>query len=124
MDQEHGIAGKELINGRAAREMMEGRRAPRVANLMGTVTRTREATGAKGKGKGKGKGKSETRHCYDCGEQGHFGVNCPYRWANSIHEEDDQASSWEIEPEGENAEELASMETHDEEGECCWTWKG
>ena len=32
------------------------------------------------KGKGKGKGKSEARYCYDCGEQGHIGVNCPYKW--------------------------------------------
>ena len=31
--------------------------------------------GSKGKGKGKSKGKSETRYCYDCGEQGHIGVN-------------------------------------------------
>ena len=43
----------------------------------------------------KGKGKSETRCCYDCGEQGHIGVNCPYKWANSIDEEDDQTLSWE-----------------------------
>ena len=43
--------------------------------------------GSKGKGKGKGKGKSETRYCYDCGEQGHIGVNCPYKWANSILKE-------------------------------------
>ena len=40
-----------------------------------------------------------------------------HKLANSIHEEDDQTSSWESEPEGENAEELASLETHDEEGE-------
>ena len=59
-------------------------------------------TGSKGKGKGKGKGKSETRYCYDCGEQGHIGVNCPYKWANSIDEESDQTLSWESEPEGEN----------------------
>ena len=30
------------------------------------------------------KGQSETRYCYDCGEQGHIGVNCTYKWANSI----------------------------------------
>ena len=60
--------------------------------------------------------KSETRYCYDCGEQGHIGVDCPHKLANSIDEEDDQTSSWESEPEGENAEELASLETHDEEG--------
>ena len=57
--------------------------------------------GNKGKGKGKGKCKSETRCCFDCGEQGHTGVNCPYKWANSIDEEHDQTSSWESEPEGE-----------------------
>ena len=124
-DQEHGIVGKELMSGRAAREMMEARkearRAPREANPIGTVTRTK---GSKGKGKGKGNGKSETRYCYDCGEQGHLGVSCPYKWANSIDEEDDQTSSWESEPEGENAEELASLETHDEDGEWCWPEKG
>ena len=49
--------------------------------------------GSKGKGKGKGKSKSETRYCYDCGEQGLIGVNCPYKWADSIDEEDDQTSS-------------------------------
>ena len=76
--------------------------------------------GSKGKGKGKGKGKSETRYCYDCGEQGHIGVNSPYKWAKSIDEEDDQTSSWESELEAENAEELASLETPDEEGEWCW----
>ena len=76
------------------------------------------------KGKGKGKGKSETRYCYDCGDQGHIGVNCPYRWANSKDEEDDQTSSWESELEGENTEELESLETPDGEGEWCWPKKG
>ena len=66
--------------------------------------------GAKGKGKGKAMGKSETRYCYDCGEQGQIEVNCPYKWANSMDEEDEQVSSWESEPEGEKAEELASLE--------------
>ena len=93
---------------------------PRAANLTGTATRIRGGTGSKGKGKGKNKGKSETRHCYDCGGQGHIGASCPYKWANNIDEEDDQASSWESELEGENAEELASLETPDEEGE--WRW--
>ena len=51
-------------------------------------------------------------------------MNCPFMWANNIDEEDDQTSSWESEPEGENAEELASLETHDEEGEWCWPEKG
>ena len=50
-------------------------------------------------------------------------MNCPYKWANSIDEEDDQTSSWESEPEGENAEELSSLETPDEEGEWCWPKK-
>ena len=80
--------------------------------------------GGKGKGKGKDKGKNETRYCYDCGEQGHIGVNCPYKWANSIVEEGDQTSSCESDPEGENAEELASLETPDEEGEWCWPKMG
>ena len=47
-------------------------------------------------------------------------MNCPHKWANNIDEEDDQTSSWESELEGENAEELASLETPDEEGEWCW----
>ena len=58
-------------------------------------------TGSKGKGKGKGKGKSEARWCYDCGGQGHVGMNCPHKWTTSIDKEDDQGSSWESEPEGE-----------------------
>ena len=62
--------------------------APRAANLIGMATRTMEAMGAKGKGR------SENRHCSDCGEQGHIGVNCPHKWANSIDEEDDQTSLW------------------------------
>ena len=75
--------------------------------------------GSKGTDKGKGKGKSETRYCYDCGEQGLIGVNCPCKWTNNTDEEDDRTSSWEIEPEGENAEELASLETQDEEEKWC-----
>ena len=73
--------------------------------------------------KGKGKGKSETRYSFDCGEQAHIGVNCPYKWTNSIDEEDDETSSCESEPEGENVEELASLETPGEEGEWCWPKK-
>ena len=42
------------------------------------------SNGSKGKDKTKGKGKSETRYCYECGEQGHIGVNCPYKWTDSI----------------------------------------
>ena len=74
--------------------------------------------GNKCKGQGKGKGKSETRYGYDCGEQGHIGVNCPHKWTNSIEEEEeDQGSSWESEFEGEEAEKLASLEAPDDEGE-------
>ena len=36
------------------------------------------------------------------------------------HEEDDQGSSWETQLEGEKAEELATLETLDDEGEWCW----
>ena len=59
--------------------------------------------GSKGQGKDKSKSKSEPRYCYDCKEQVHIGVNCPYKWANSIDEEDDQTSSWKSEPEGETS---------------------
>ena len=82
---------------------------------MGAVSRTREAMGAKGKAMAKVRARAKTRYCYDCGEQGHIGVNCPHKWANTIDEEDDQTTSWESEPEGENAEELASLQTPDEE---------
>ena len=77
--------------------------------------------GSKGTGKGKSKGKNETRCCYDCGGQGPIGVNCPYKRTNNIGEEDDQTSSWESEPEGENAEELASLERN--AGGAQWVWK-
>ena len=62
-----------------------------------------------------------------------------YKWANSTDEEDEQVSSRESEPEGQKAEELAILETLDDEGEWCrptgnritrwsrkadqWTWK-
>ena len=53
MGQDHGIVEDELLKGRVARKMTkvrkEARRAPRAASLMGTVTRTRGAIGAKGK---------------------------------------------------------------------------
>ena len=47
-------------------------------------------------------------------------MNCPYKWTNNMDEEDDQGSSWESEPEGDKAEELASVGTPDDEGEWCW----
>ena len=100
-------------------EMTEARKE---ATRAPTVTRTRalEQGHRQGKGKGKGKGKIETRYCYACGEQGHIGVNCPYKWTNSIDEEEDQSSSWESELVGEKAEELASLEAPDDEVEWCW----
>ena len=55
------------MNGRVAKESMEERKAPREANLIGTVT----DKGSNGS-QGKGKGKSGTRYCYDCGEQAHW----------------------------------------------------
>ena len=121
MDREHGIVGKELMNARAAGGTTERRQEGSEGSKPGWYSD--KDKGSKGKGKDKGKGKSETRYCCDCGEQGHIRVNCPYKWANSKDEEDDQTSSWESEPEGENAEELASLETPDEEGEWCWPKK-
>ena len=47
-------------------------------------------------------------------------MNCPCKWTNSIDEEDDQGSSWETEPNGEEAGELTSLEPPDDEGEWCW----
>ena len=46
-------------------------------------------------------------------------VHCPNKWTNCIDEEEDQGSSCESEPEGEEAEELASLEAFDNEGEWC-----
>ena len=77
-------------------------------------------TGNKGKGKGKGKGKSKSGTRV---EQGHIGVNCPYKWTNSIDEAEDRGSSWESELEGDNAEELVSLEALCDEGERCWPKK-
>ena len=82
------------MNERVSEEMTEERkvrRARRAANLTGTVTGTKEALETKAKGKGKSKGKGETRYSYDCGEQGHIGVNCPYKLTNSIDEEGTEA---------------------------------
>ena len=51
-------------------------------------------------------GKREIRYCYECGEQGHIGVNCPYTWTNCIDEEDDQISSREVDLEGRSQKNL------------------
>ena len=69
------------------------------------MTRTKEA-----KEKARA-GKRETRYCNDCGVQGHIGVNCPTSGPTALVNE----ISWESEPEGENAEDLASLETLDGE---------
>ena len=100
MGRDHGIVGK------GADEWTSGRRddGANKGGKKGSKGSKPDWHGDKGKGgngskgKGIGNGKSETRYCYDCGEQGHIGVNCPYQWANSIDEEDDQTSSWESEP--------------------------
>ena len=103
------------MTGRVAEEMMEersGRRkAPRAANLIGTGDKDKGSDGSQGTGK------NEARYCYDCGEQGHIRVNCPYTRNNSTDEEDDQGSSWECEHEAEKPEELVSLEAFDDEGE-------
>ena len=103
MGWDRGIVEKWLTNVRVAREMTEARkearRAPRAANPIGTVTRTKEARDKEGQEQKQ----ERTRYCYDCKEQVHIGVNCPYKWANSIDEEDDQTSSWKSEPEGETS---------------------
>ena len=117
-DQVCGIVEEELMDGRVAEEMMQARRAPRAANLIGTVKRTEEALETEAKDKGQGKGKRDTRYCYDYGEQGHIGMNCPYKWTNSIDE--DEQTSWESELDGQEAEEPACLETPDDEGEWCW----
>ena len=69
----------------------------------------------KGSTGNKGKGKSKTRYCYD------VGMNCPYKWTNSIDEEEDQGSSRESELEGEKEDEPASLEAPGPEGEWCWS---
>ena len=43
-----------------------------------------------------------------------------HQWTNSIDEEDDQSSSWQSDLEEEKPEDLASLETPDDEGEWCW----
>ena len=93
-DREHGIVQKELMNGRAAGEMTDARKearsSPRAANLIGTTTRTREAMGAKGKARAKARARVKPDTATTAESRGTSRVNCPYKWANSIDEEDDQ----------------------------------
>ena len=85
-DQGRCAEDKEQMNGRVAKETMEVRRvasnAPRAANLIGTVTKTEDLTGTQAEGKAKARAKLDIA----------TGVNCPYKWTNSIDEEDDQSS--------------------------------
>ena len=55
---------------------------------------------------------------YVCGWVGVYGVD-----VGVVHEEEDQGSSWKSGPEGKRAEELASLEAPDDEGEWCWPRK-
>ena len=102
------------MNGRAAGGTTEARkeegRAPRAASPTGTVTRTMEA---REKARTRARVKPDIAAIAE--EQEHIGVNCPYKWPYSMDEEDDQTSSWKSELKGENAEELASLETPDED---------
>ena len=63
MGQDHGIVEKELMNGRVAREMTEARkearRAPRAANPICTVTRTRDAREAREKARARAKARAK-----------------------------------------------------------------
>ena len=62
MDREHGIVGKELMNGRAAggttEARKEARRARRAANPIGTATGTKEA-----REKARARAKARVRAC-------------------------------------------------------------
>ena len=57
---------KELMNGRAAKETMDerrkGRKAPRAADLIGTMTKTKDPMKTKAKGKAKVKASGEQEH--------------------------------------------------------------
>ena len=54
-----GIVDKELMNGRVAEKMTEGRRARRAANLTGTVTGTKEALETKAKARAKARARAK-----------------------------------------------------------------
>ena len=63
------------------------------ANLIGTVTMTNDPVGTQEKARVKARTKLEIASVAD--SKRHIGVSCPYKWTNSIDEEDDQGSSWE-----------------------------
>ena len=116
-EQERGTEEKELTTGRVAKETMEERRearnAPRAANLIGTGDKNKGSNG--NKEKGTGKGKNVIRCCCNFGQQRHIGVNCPYKWTNTMDEEDGQSSSWESDFDGDKPEEFACLEAPDDE---------
>ena len=58
----NGLSGSGSMEAR-----FDARRVPTAQNPMATAIIDKES---KGKCNGNGKGKSETRYCYDCGEQG------------------------------------------------------
>ena len=93
MGQDHGIVEKGADEWTSGRRDEGGKKGGKKGSNGSKPDwygdKDKGGSGSKGKDKGKGKDKSENRYCYDCGEQGHIGVNCPYMWANSIDEEDD-----------------------------------
>ena len=94
-------------------------KAPPAANLIGTVTKTKDPMGTKAKAQAKSGAKLDVATLE--GSKGHIGVKCPYKWSNTIDEEDDQGSSLGSEPEAGEPEYVASLEALDDDGEWCWS---
>ena len=97
-----------------------GKKGSKGSKLDWCAEKDRGAAGNKGKGKGKGKGKCETRDCYDCGEQGHrselpIQVDQQHR-----RRKGPRIVVGKCKPEGEKAEELASLQAPGDEREWCW----
>ena len=80
------------MNERVAKETME----ERAANLIGTVTKPKDPMA-----KVRARVKHDTATIAESKGTSEY---CPYKWTNSIDEEDDQGSSWQSEPEGEKPE--------------------
>ena len=76
-------AGKKGPNGSGTWHRGKGARAPRATKIIGTATRTRKARAT-----------ARKRHPMLLPlRRARAGVNFPYKWGNSIDEEDDQVSS-------------------------------
>ena len=73
-----GKGADELASGKRGERMKGGKKGLKGSKFDGHSDKEKGCNG--NKGKGKGEGKNGTRYCYDCGEQGHIGVNCPYKW--------------------------------------------